>query len=112
MTGEIRLTLRALRDLEDARRYTEDIWGEAQWLRYFSAIQAGFDLIAADPMCGQSRGQFLKGMRSLSVGRHLIFFIPVRHAGGSIVVSRIVHQSRNLRALSYREVPPPKPTHS
>lgn len=112
MTGELRLTRRALSDLEDARRYTEEIWGEAQWLRYFSAIQAAFDRIAADPVCGQSRGQFLKGMRSLSVGRHLIFFIPVKHAGGGIVVSRIVHQSRNLKALSYREDPDPKPTHS
>ena len=112
MTGEIRLTRRALRDLEDARRYTEEIWGEAQWLRYFSSIQAGFDRIVADPMCGQSRGQFLKGMRSLTVGRHLIFFIPVRHAGGGVVVSRIVHQSRNLRALTYRDDPTPKPTHS
>jgi toxin ParE1/3/4 len=112
VTGEIRLTLRAMNDLEDARRYTEEIWGEAQWLRYFSAIQSGFDRIAADPMCGQSRGQFLKGMRSLTVGRHLIFFIPVRHAGGVVVVSRIVHQSRNLRALTYREDTGPKPTHS
>ena len=112
MTGQIRLTLRALRDLEDARRYSEEIWGEAQWLRYFSAIQAGFDRIAADPMCGQSRGQFLAGMRSLTVGRHLIFFIPVRHAGGEVVVSRIVHQSRNLKALAYAEEPFAKPTHS
>lgn len=112
MTGEIRLTLRALNDLEDARRYTEETWGEAQWLRYFSTIQAAFDRIAADPMYGQSRGQFLKGMRSLSVGRHLIFFIPVRHAGSGIVVARIVHQSRNLKALSYRDDPDPKPTHS
>ncbi len=108
MTGQIRLTLRALRDLEDARRYTEDIWGEAQWLKYFSAIQSGFDRIAVDPMCGQSRGKFLPGMRSLTVGRHLIFFIPVRHAGGGVVISRIVHQSRNLKALSYRDGPHPK----
>ena len=99
-------------DLEDTRRYTEEIWGEAQWLRYFSAIQAGFDRIAADSMCGQSRGQFLKGMRSLTVGRHLIFFIPVRHTGGGVVVARIVHQSRNLKALAYREDPDPKPTRS
>lgn len=112
MTGQIRLTRRALNDLEDARRYTEGIWGEAPWLRYFSAFQAGFDRIAADPMCGQSRSQFLKGMRSLTVGRHLIFFIPVQHAGGDVVVSRIVHQSRNLKALTYSEGPPPKPTHS
>jgi toxin ParE1/3/4 len=99
-------------DLEDTRRYTEDIWGEAQWLKYFSAIQAAFDRIAADPMCGQSRGQFLKGMRSLSIGRHLIFFILIRHADGGIMVARIVHQSRNLKALAYREDPDFKPTHS
>jgi toxin ParE1/3/4 len=99
-------------DLEDARRFTEDIWGKEQWLRYFSAIQAGLDRIASDPMCGQSRGQFMGGMRSLTVGRHLIFFIPVRHAGGAVIVSRIVHQSRNLKALTYREGPDPKPTHS
>ncbi len=112
MTGQVRLTRRALRDLEEVRHYTEEIWGEAQWLRYFSAIQTGFDRITADPMCGQSRGQFLRGMRSLTVGRHLIFFIPVQHADGDVVVSRIVHQSRNLKALTYSEGPPPKPTHS
>lgn len=112
MTGQIRLTLRALNDLDDARRYTEDIWGEAQWLRYFSAFQTGFDRIAADPMCGQSRGQFLQGMRSLTVGRHLIFFIPVQHAGGDVVVARIVHKSRNLKALTYAEDPSSTPTHN
>lgn len=112
MTGQIRLTHRALHDLEETRRYTEETWGEAQWLRYFSAIQAGFEQIAADPNCGQSRDQFLVGMRSLTVGRHLIFFIPVRHAGGDVVVARIVHQSRNLKALAYQTGPGITPTHS
>jgi toxin ParE1/3/4 len=99
-------------DLEDVRRHTEEIWGEAQWLRYFSAVQAALDRIAADPMCGQNRGQFFTGMRSVSVGKHLIFFMPIQHAGGGVVISRIVHQSRNLKALTYRADQPPNPTHS
>ena len=42
-------------------------------------------------------------MRSLAHEQHVIFFNPIRHAGGAVVILRIVHQRRNLDALSFTE---------
>jgi toxin ParE1/3/4 len=42
-----------------------------------------------------------RGLRSLTFEQHVIFFNPTVHAGGLIVIVRIVHQRRNLTALSF-----------
>jgi toxin ParE1/3/4 len=100
---DLRLTVLARQDLEEVRRFTIDTWGQEQWRRYFTGIMAAFERLTRDGSCGRARDNLRHGMRSLPYQRHLIFFEPIDHAGGEIVVLRIVHQSRNLAALAYRD---------
>ena len=97
----IRLSRRARADLEDIRDYTIRIWGRAQWLRYYRGMVHAFEAISENPTAGQARDLFGEGMRSLPCGQHLIFFAPVKAAGGRPVILRIVHQRRYLPALDY-----------
>ena len=97
----IRLSLRAQRELNDSRRYTIDTWGRNQWLNYYRGLVRAFEAIAADPDGGRDRSLFVAGLRSLSYGRHVIFFARIDAAGGEPVILRIVHQRRNLPALVY-----------
>ena len=100
---DIRLTLLARQDLEYLRRFTIDTWGQEQWRRYFAGIVLAFERVARDGRCGRPRSNLRYGMRSLPYQKHLIFFEPIDHAEGEIVILRIVHQSRNLAALAYRD---------
>ena len=96
-----KLTRTARRDLDDIRKYTLARWGRDQWLRYFAGLSASFEQIAADPQCGRPRDSVHLGLRSLTSGQHLVFFNPIRHAGGAVIVIRIVHHRQNLAALSF-----------
>ena len=98
---DIRLTWLARRDLEDIRRFTVETWGPDQWNRYFTGLMAAFQRVTIDNKCGRPRDTLRPNMRSLSYQQHLIFFEPIAHAGGETVVLRIVHQRRDLSALSY-----------
>lgn len=99
----IRLSDVARQDIEDIRGYTVERWGRAQWFRYYRGLVAVFDRIEADPLTGQPRDVFVAGTRSVSYERHLVFFAPVAAAGGAPVVLRVLHQRRNLAAMSYAE---------
>lgn len=97
----MKLSHLARQDLEDIRTYTVQRWGRAQWLDYYRGLLAALEKIEANPMTGRSRDLFHKGMRSVTYGRHIIFFSPVAAAGGQPVVLRILHQRQHLPALSY-----------
>ena len=99
----IRLSRRARRNLDDIRRYTIETWGRNQWLTYYRGLVRVFDAIAADPDGGRDRSLFAPGLRSLSYGRHVIFFARIDAAAGEPVIVRIVHQRRNMPALVYFE---------
>ncbi|MDB5661622.1 MAG: plasmid stabilization protein ParE [Cypionkella sp.] len=99
----IRLSRRALLDIEDIRAYTIDRWAAGQWLRYFAGLAAAMERIAEDPNCGRPRDLMLMGMRSMPHEKHVIFFLPAKTGVGSAAILRIVHQRRNLAALLYYE---------
>ena len=96
-----RLTRTARRDLEDIRTYTLARWGHDQWLRFFAGLSAAFERIAHDPQGGRQRDKLRPGLRSLTFEQHIIFFGPIRHAGGAVIILRIIHQRRNLAALTF-----------
>ncbi len=97
----VRLTAAAEADLEEIRTYTEETWGETQWLAYFAEILAAFDRIAAFPRSGRARDAFVPGLRSARCREHVIFYLP--DVGGGVVVQRIVHGARNAEALDWSE---------
>ena len=98
-----KLTGAARRDVAEIRQYTIDRWGREQWLRYFAGLSEAFEQIVVDPASGRPRDILRKGLRSLPYESHLIFFRPVRHAGGIPIVLRILHQRQNLAALKFYE---------
>lgn len=100
MSRRVRLTRIARQDLAETRSYTESTWGETQWLRYFPAIAQALDRIAEAPDCGQLHERIGAGVRSLLVGKHLIFFASFE-SYEEIIILRVVHQSRNLAGLRF-----------
>ena len=100
---DIRLTLQARSDLEDIRIFTTQTWGKDQWHRYFSGLVTIFERVTSDKTCGRPRDALRPRMRSLDYQKHLIFFEPITHAGGAVVILRIVHQRRDIAALSYHD---------
>ena len=98
-----KLTRTARRDLEEIRKFTVARWGRNQWLRYFAGLSAALARIADDPQIGRQRDALHKGLRSLTFEQHVLFFNPIRHAGGAVIVVRIVHQRRNFDALSFSD---------
>jgi toxin ParE1/3/4 len=98
-----KLTRTARRDLDEIRRFTTSRWSRDQWLRYFAGLSAAFERIAKDPECGRERDTVQKGLRSLTFEQHVIFFSPIRHAGGAVIIVRILHQRRNFAALSFTD---------
>lgn len=99
----IRLSRLARRDLDDIRRYTLEVWGRTQWLKYYRGLVRAFDGIMANPDAGRDRSLFVPGMRSIIYGKHMIFYARTAAADGAPVVLRIVHQRRNMLALVYYE---------
>lgn len=99
----IRLSRRAMKDIEDIRAYTLERWTVDQWRHYFAGLSAVMDRIAQDPNCGRPRDLMLNGMRSMPFEKHIIFFLPAQIGVRRVAVLRIVHQRRNLAALTYYE---------
>lgn len=97
----MRLSRLARADLEDIRSYTVKQWGRTQWLAYYRQIVAAFGRIEEAPERGRDRSLFAEGMRSVSCGRHVVFYKRISTADNALVVLRIVHQQRNLPALAY-----------
>ena len=99
----IRLSRLARRDLDDIRRYTLDTWGRDQWLKYYRGLVRAFKDIMANPDGGCDRSLFAPGLRSVDYEKHVIFFARVSAAENAPVILRIVHQRRNMPALTYFE---------
>ena len=99
----IRLSRLARQDLDDIRRYTLDIWGRDQWLKYYRGLVHAFEGIMANPDGGRDRSLFAAGLRSVGYEKHVIFFARVAAADDAPVILRIVHQRRHMPALVYFE---------
>ena len=97
----IRLSHRALADLEDIRTYTIETWGQEQWLKYYRGLVDAFEQIEQYPDSGRDRSLFAEGMRSVSYSRHIIFYKSINAADNAPVILRLVHGRRNLPALVY-----------
>ena len=99
----IRLSRPARQDLDEIRRYTIDTRGRDQWLNYYDGLVRAFGSIEAEPDGGRDRSLFAAGLRSVNYRRHIIFLARIAAAGDEPVILRIVHQRRNMPALTYYE---------
>jgi toxin ParE1/3/4 len=83
----------ARQDLQDIARYTEEIWGAAPRKRYVEAIRKRFALIRRRPHVGARRDEIRLGYRSISSGRHVIFY---RLAEDVVEIVRVLHGNMDL----------------
>lgn len=93
MTRSLRLTPRAVSDLESIADYTVEKWGEAQMARYLHSLNDRLIWLLDNPFAGQSREDIHPGYRSYPEGSHLIFYL-VRDQ--SIDVIGVPHKSMDI----------------
>lgn len=70
--------------------YTLRTWGEVQTLRYLDELETCCQQLADEPASGRPCDDIRPGLYRREQGKHVIFF---RRESGTILVSRILHQS-------------------
>lgn len=90
---KLHLSVPARRDLRLIGEYTLREQGAVQKKKYLGQIKDGFKLISENPGIGKSRDEIDKGLISLAVQKHIIFF---RQTKKQLFVIRILHESMDF----------------
>lgn len=91
-----RLTLRALKDLDQIADFTFATWGERQAETYLSDMAKRFAWLGKNPGAGRLREEIGEGYRSYRQGSHLIFCIV---EAGIVAIIGIPHGSMDVDAF-------------
>ncbi len=95
--AKLRLTVAALDDLDEIREHGSGEFGPVVSARYLEGFDRKFALLRAQPRAGQARPEFRRDIRSLPYRPYRILY---EIDGDTVVIARIIHQSRDvLRAL-------------
>ena len=70
-----RVTPRALQDLKNIGRYTEQQWGRRQRNTYLKALEKRFGWLADNPQLGKHRMDVAEGYYSFPQGEHVVFYM-------------------------------------
>ena len=82
------LTNKAIADLKDIGRYTQEKWGREQRNLYLRMLDASFQQLAANPLVGKDCSDIRDGYRKCNAGSHVIFY---HQSGKTIEIVRILH---------------------
>ncbi len=85
-------TATAERDLEEILEYLNGHRPSAA-TRFAADFDARCQLLPAQPKTGRARDDLVAEMRSVVVGRYLIFFLPT---DDEVFIVRVLHGSRNI----------------
>lgn len=88
-----RLSKEAQEDLKEIKNFTRLNWGNQQTKEYLSEIKDSLEKLAISPELGKLRDEIIGGLRSMSVGRHIIFY---RLGKTDIEVARILHKRMDV----------------
>lgn len=83
-----RLSKAAQDDLREIKDFTRITWGDKQAQCYLLEIKDCLETLVINPELGKSRDDVCIGIRSIGVGRHVIFY---RVGNTAIEVARILH---------------------
>lgn len=86
--AKVRLSPRALRDLESIWRHPRLQWGVKQADFYVDLLNAAFDNVAQTPLTAAACDHIRAGYRRRVVERHMVYFKVV---DDGIVVIRVMH---------------------
>ncbi|MDX2221651.1 MAG: type II toxin-antitoxin system RelE/ParE family toxin [Rhodospirillaceae bacterium] len=96
---QVVLSAAARADLAAIAVYTRERWGDRQtetYLAKFKAeFKAGFKALAVMPNLGRPRDDLATSVRSILVGRHLVFY---RQTVTRVTISRILHARQDIDA--------------
>jgi toxin ParE1/3/4 len=90
------LTKKAVADLFEIGRYTEQHWGKEQRYKYLSQLDTCFHQVAADPLKGKDCSGIREGYRKIKVGSHVVFYRQVSAA--EIQIVRVLHGHMDFEA--------------
>ena len=88
-----RLSKEAQDDLINIKNYSRMNWGDQQTQEYLSEIKDSLEKLFISPELGKMRDEIIEGLRSLGVGRHIIFY---RLCKTEIEVARILHKRMDV----------------
>ena len=64
--------------------------------RWLDRLDRQLQLLATQPLVGRARNELAEGLRSLPMGRHVVFYVAL---GDGIDVVRVLHSARDIGAL-------------
>jgi toxin ParE1/3/4 len=91
----LRLTPRALSDLDAIADYTLAQWGDKQAEKYLLEIERRFRWLVRNPNAGRVREDISKGYRSYVQGGHVIFYVIEDDA---VIVIGVPHGAMDIEA--------------
>lgn len=90
---EVLLYPKAETDLENIWRYTQSTWGTEQANRYLDDFDAGFSVLAKNPLICRERTEYTPPLRIYHHAHHLIVYL---HTDRTLEVIRILHESMDI----------------
>ena len=87
--SQFKLTPDAKASLMQIAQYTERTWGKKQRNTYLKILDDAFHTLAETPSLGKIRPEIYHAIRSLHVGKHVVFYIPKEN---HIVIVHILHE--------------------
>lgn len=80
-------------DLDEIFEYTFEKFGLNQAIKYLNEIDDAFTKIVDTPQIGRARSELSRGLYSLPVGEHLVFYEIV---GDCIRIVRVLYAGKDL----------------
>jgi toxin ParE1/3/4 len=90
--SRLRVSLAASRDLEEIYHYIARDNPRAA-ARLHARLFERFNLLASQPMLGQSRDDLRPGLREMTVGKYVICFTP---SADLVQIQRVLHGARDI----------------
>jgi len=93
------VTQTARDDIREILHYTQQEWGPEQREDYIREIESAIDRLSMMPSMGRSRDDIYPGVRSIPVGRHLLYYTYTENI---VHIRHVWHGRRNPQAIDWR----------
>ncbi len=92
--SQFKISKKAVEDLKDIGRYTQNKWGSTQRNKYLKQIHECFLQLAENPNIGMSCDYIKKDYRKFPQGSHIVFYRIV--PDNFLEIIRILHKSMDI----------------